>query len=213
MCVLCWIIFSACGEKDENKVVFLNHIPGTDLNDIIIQNNVVCSGYELDADEDTLYAFCVEYERYVGEPLEEFQYKDGESKEERNYRVRTFLTQELVKILEGTDLEIISDYPYCLYTQPEDEEWMLGLCAVAGTMEQIEAIFDGTEPIDGHCFRLWSAPRPDYLDKMRKAGWDGNLNGIALDGWVDSNSEKMEKLVGTENQVTMKVDFEIGKNE
>lgn len=204
----CLLIASACGKKYENKVIFLNHIPNTLIQDITIENNLIHSEYELNADEDALYAFCIAFNCYSGMVIGRPNYQEGESQEEYISRVNEFQTQKVLEMLEGKGLQIISDYPYCFYTQSEDENWTLGLCTVAGTMEQIEEIFDGTEPISGFCWRLWSAPRPDYLEKMRKAGWDGNLTGEALEDWVYRNFEKMKRFVGDKNQVTMKVDFE-----
>ena len=168
LCTLCVVIFSACGGEAGNKVIFLNHIPNTFLPDIAILNNTIRSEYELDVDEDALYAFCIEVGMPDGEPIGEPDYKKGESREEYISRLREFQTKKVLEMLEGKGSQIISDYPYCFYTQSEDENWTLGLCAVAGTYQQIKQLFDNTEPINGFCWRLWSAPHPDYLEKMRK---------------------------------------------
>ena len=47
---------------------------------------------------------------------------------------------------------------------------------------------------------------------MIDAGWDGNLNGEAPEDWAYRNREKMENLVGNENQVSLKVDFETAED-
>lgn len=102
------------------------------------------------------------------------------------------------------------DYPYCSYNR--DETWApdsgdidhlsLGLCTVVGTLDDIRKVFDETEPMDGWYCYVWSAPRPDMVEKIKESGWTGTSD---LLGSYSGHSDFYKSILGEEKQVTINI--------
>jgi hypothetical protein len=112
---------------------------------------------------------------------------------------------DMIKVLKDKGLYIIKESPYTWYGNGEDSDaYVLGsdfyLCTVAGTMKQINRLFDETSPIDGYGFILISALHPDFVDLVREK-YDGDL--------ADMKSEDLEyERVFDKNEILVTVTVE-----
>ena len=205
--VIGMIILSSCATPLKKKVVFWNDLDFTGSEPITMPFNELYSAYVSERDENTLYAFYLEYKGYTdsegGRPKDEPVESAYESSKEYKLAKRAYKVKKAVEMIESVGLIVLSDYPLCYYNN-EEETNIFGECAFVGTLEQVEQLFDGTEPINGFFWNVYSAPRPDLLEKMKKAGW----NEVDLISWFELNEEKLRQFIGEENQVTMKVNFE-----
>ena len=187
--------------SEEKEIVFAN-TPWvyTTISSQLVSyyHNVFESIYE-PQNSDTLYAFCLKFENFLGEdyPIQ----KGYETDEEWVVKERDFWTKEILQIVEETGLILLSDYPYCHYNQESlnRQNLRIGLCAVAGTLDQMKELFDRTSSFDGLCLHVLSAPRPDLLQKMKEAGWTGPSSALS---WFEMNEEKIRPFIGNEKQVT-----------
>ncbi len=163
---------------EEKEIVFLNYIPGMGSDAHSSKFNVLKSLYEPKTPE-TLYAFFIIIEGVIGSQYkvsDDYPIKNVEDTyEELVLKKNDYWTQEVLKIVEDTDLILLPNYPYCHYNQKEllyayeQKQYLrLGLCAVAGTLDEIEELFDETPSFHGICVRALCAPRPDLLKKWRK---------------------------------------------
>ena len=113
--------------------------------------------------------------------------------------------------MEKAGLTILEDYPYCLYNQDrllksdsmDIDKLTLGLCVVVGTMDDIKRIFDETEPMEGWYCYVWSAPRPDMVEKIKESGWTGTADLLSS---YSGPTEFYKSILGEENQVKMRIE-------
>lgn len=195
---------------EELEVVFLNYYPCMGRDTEVPTKNKFYSAYILDEDPETLYAFLVRIDHYYDGTS--YFPKDYPTSDEPDYmRKRSrYETAKAVELMEQTDLIILEDYPYCSYNR--DETWApdsgdidhlsLGLCTVVGTLDDIRKVFDETEPMDGWYCYVWSAPRPDMVEKIKESGWTGTSD--LLESYSD-HSDFYKSILGEENQVTISV--------
>lgn len=90
------------------------------------------------------------------------------------------------------------------YSKTNPQPFILGRCVVIGTMEQIENLFDYTEPIDGACWCLYPAMRPDIPEIVGQMGLSNEEIKTFYEG-DGRYDEKLELIVGTEKVVTFKL--------
>ena len=228
---LCACKSSQDANSSEYKVVFFNGMPNMDEVPVTIPYNVLCWDYETSESKDTLYAVFLEHEaglddkEYI-ELVESYEWDENEPDEVNSSKINAnlikgydYLMQVIIEMIENTNLVLLDDYPYCFYNRNQEnlvlngpsEVMVLGLCTVVGTYEEIAKIFDGTEPINGHCFSVSPAPRPDLLEKVTEVGYKGEIEDGWLGTWISNNSESVENVIGTEKQVTQAVHFETAK--
>ena len=200
-------------------VVFLNDIPLMYRNGVPVTENVVFSSYEQQEAEDVIYAFFIQFDHYNdGSSHMPSDYPcevEGETYEEYHASRYQYEARKAVEIAKDAGLMVLPDYPFCCYNQNGllmgygyMDRLGLGLCAVAGTLEDVNKIFDNTPPVDGWYCCLWPAPRPDLLDIMEEAGWEHEDNSMTASEWFRANYELLKPLLGDENQVTMRVQIE-----
>lgn len=203
----CIIVVSACKISTKKEIVFLNDLKITGRAAVTWSTNTFESSY-VKNDEDTVYAFILSYEYCVDgdnmglvdglvEPTFENSYENNIAK--REYRV-----QKALKMLSEVGLAVLCDYPFCYYNNEDNTKYILGECAFLGTYEQVEQLFDGTEPVNGVCWRVCCAPRPDLLKKIEGLGFD--------ESWLNWDLDKLRDVLGDKNQVTMKVNFETAED-
>lgn len=203
--------------ENENKIVFLNYIPDTSHESVSIGRNALYWRYELSDDDDTLYAVFLDYSNSISEEAREGDpvWDDSKSYEENVLASYDYWTQVTVELMKDTGLIVLEDYPFCHYNQEDlilyygyEDRMGLGLCAVAGTYQQLCEVFDGTEAFDGHLFRVWCAPRPDILEKMIAVGWKGTIEDEWPLYWLYDNHELLELMIGNNQQVAMEIPYE-----
>ena len=204
------------GLDSMKKVVFLNDMIEIEGNDVALRENRFQSEYNKIYDNDTLYAFIIRLEHYYApdsdaELPDDYPIENDYKTMEEYWRVQTsYEMEKVVETARRTGLMILSDYPYCYYNQenlftlyPDGKNYILGSCAVAGTIEDMEIIFKDTPAIDGWSYSVWSAPRPDILERLLEAGADDEERL-----WFHTEKYKLKSILGDENQVTMSVEVE-----
>lgn len=187
-------------QESYREVVFLNKLPPM-IRDEVVHNNEFISQYEEGADKEQLYAFLVNLDHYE---LVEGKMVERDTKRD---------TQKAVDLMRKAGLMILPDYPLCAYNndkakdKPESlDEQTYGLCAVVGTLEEIKRVFDGTEPMEDGYYYVWSAPRPDFMEKVKEAGYNRDVGDLPF--YLATDDDYMLPYVGDENQVIMKVRVE-----
>ena len=196
-------------EMVELEVTFLNYCPGMGLDTAVMRHNNYFSAYIPGDNPETLYAFLVEIDNYY-DGVSNFpeDYPDPNNEDYMQKRSQ-YLTAKAVELMEKTGLTILPDYPYCSYNRKESSEsdttdnLTLGLCAVVGTLEDVKKIFDETESMEGWFCYVWSAPRPDMLEKIRESGWNGTVEELSP---YDGPSDFYKSILGEENQVKMRIE-------
>lgn len=222
-----FISLCAC-KSSSNEVVFVNYIPSMDEEPVTIPYNLLNWSYPTNQPQDTLYAVFLEHEtgeydeEYV-ELVDSFEWNEEESEEINNARFADYLialydyeTKMAIEMIKDTNLILLEDYPYCFYNHSQEnlvlnrpwEHLILGNCAVVGTYEELKKVFDGTEPVNGHCFKVWAAPRPDMVEKAQEAGYKDSMESGWIGEWMLKNRGSVKKVIGKGFYVTMKVDFE-----
>ena len=123
-------------------------------------------------DYETIEEYNLAFEKFITQhPADYPQQESYETEEEYKLECRRYKIRKSVELMEKEGFIILADYPYCYYDQDEDmlkdksesSRAMFGLCAVAGTLEDIRRVFDNTEePLEGWYCYAYSIPRPDY---------------------------------------------------
>lgn len=148
-----------------HDVIFANQIPEKweeTLPEVAVKNkewttNLMEDYYTVVDDPDALYAFCISETKGLGNPV-------------------LARAKSLVWRMRELGLMVIEDYPYCYATNEQlvdadsGEGLACGYCTVVGTMEELQALFDGTDNTRGWhgiLYDLRPAPRPDILDYMQ----------------------------------------------
>ena len=123
-------------------------------------------------DYETIEEYNLAFKKFITQqPADYPQQESYETEEEYKLECRRYKIRKSVELMEKEGFIILADYPYCYYDQDEDmlkdksesSRAMFGLCAVAGTLEDIRRVFDNTEePLEGWYCYAYSIPRPDY---------------------------------------------------
>ena len=193
----------------------------------MVSNNFF-SAYTAEDDPEMLYAFFVRFSHYRDGtspfPEDFIPFPEDYPKEEdyevyANYllAVDQYRTAKAVELMEKAGLIVLPDYPYCYYNQDDFfqdeflfytgakrkvERPLIGLCAVVGTLDDVKRVFDKTEPLEGWYCYVFSAPRPDLVEKIKEAGYEFERDAL---GKYDGSSEFSKSIFGEENQVSMSV--------
>ena len=204
------------------EVVFSNYYRGWESENTIVRGyNEIINDYNDTQNErnaDTLYAFVIIFNTYEGQqglaqtnPAICPEENEKESPQEYSIQRFQYETDIAKKILKDNGFYLLADYPYSSHSPyiedtngeliPNDVDFNHGLCAFAGTLKDIERVFGEKEPINGWYCRVVSAVRPDFEVYLQKAGWKNEEFSV----WYSKNREKVNAVMGNENQVIMSV--------
>ena len=161
-------------------------------------------------DGDKLYAFYIyffSYQKGFGEitPADFPVQRTDESDKEYQNRISLYGKNRLVEVMKSEGIWVLSE---CL----EEET---PVCLIACTMSDLVRVFDSDTSVfrdETNIFSKWdyiitSTQRPDIVEVTTQAGWSKET-GRELEGWFWEHLEEVQKLIGTEYQVTMSVEVE-----
>jgi hypothetical protein len=131
--------------------------------------------------------------------------RTDESDKEYQNRISLYGKNRLVEVMKSEGIWVLSE---CL----EEET---PVCLIACTMSDLVRVFDSDTSVfrdETNIFSKWdyiitSTQRPDIVEVTTQAGWSKET-GRELEGWFWEHLEEVQKLIGTEYQVTMSVEVE-----
>ncbi len=191
-------------------VTFINYYYAQEESGVELTQNMICTSYE-ERNQEALYAFCVYAEGDISVKAQ----KENESEIDYAVRIQQARGKAVAEKALELGLMVLPEYVYCSYNNNElaihyggynEEGWypLCGQCVVVGTLEQIDMLFESTEPFDGYVWKLFAAPRPDWLDIMKRLEFSDDEMKWTYAGFRN-RQEDIQKIIGTEPQVTLKV--------
>ena len=213
-------------ENNIQDVIFLNDLLDIGYDAVALQANILQDAYYEPTNNEQLYAFSIRLMQYYDDELKLDYPKDYpnsfeyESTAEFFSELYEYKAKTAARLAKNVGLLVLSDYPYGFYNQPhmiskcsdadnaDIDKLVVGDCVVAGTLEQMEKLFDNTGSVEGWFCIVEPAPRPDFLDILKEAGLEKTDHYVTSSGWYRENRELVRTLLGDENQLVMKVNVE-----